>query len=244
MLVSPHRRDPLAGVLAAALLAMVLGQTSTTLAQVEVNTCGQVLTGSGFLSADLDCTGLDVPYAVAITKRGSLDLRGFTITGGKLGILCADPCPDVPTGGTCLSRCTILGGGGAVTGAEIVGIEADKTTITELTVSNCGGRGIDVHNLKLTNSTVTGNGQGTASGRRAYIRGSVITGNGEHGVIGPVRGSVRIRDSIVTGNNTAPACGVSKTCCDLIAGQKPRIRNTSCDVSCHDGGDWDLCTLD
>ena len=66
----------------------------------EVTTCGQAIAGEGFLSANLDCTGF--PGDAVVINGGSLDLRGFTLTGGDLsGVFCSKNCSVVsePPGG-------------------------------------------------------------------------------------------------------------------------------------------------
>jgi len=48
-------------------------------ADTAVSTCGQEFRGHGYLTGDLTCS--DDGYGVEI-EAGSLDLRGFTISGG------------------------------------------------------------------------------------------------------------------------------------------------------------------
>lgn len=63
-------------------------------ADTAVNTCGQVLQGEGFLSADLDCSATG---AVALfIGEGTLALGGFTLTGA--GIACEGSCAIIGPG--------------------------------------------------------------------------------------------------------------------------------------------------
>jgi hypothetical protein len=236
---------------------MIVGRAVTTWAQVEVNTCGQAFSGAGFLSADLDCTGFTggpLGAAVMVGKRGTLDLRGFTLTGGDTGIACAEPCRKDPSA-TCVVPCTIIGGGGVVTGAALYGIAGYKVSIANVTVSNVADRGISAQELRLTDSTVTGNGHAGVAANRVKILRSVITGNRGVGVVGSnlfYHGVMTIRDSVVIDNNVGTDCGQLVPCCDLISSWKPRLKNTTCNTSCDcsffGGGvvcvDWNICRFD
>ena len=116
-------------------LTVTLPPDSAAQAPVEVNTCGQVVTGDGFLAADVDCTGftgglLDYGAAVVLSRGSTLDLGGFTLRGGQIGVICAKPCG----GGTntlCgVPICKIRGGGGTIAGATVDGILGQRVIST------------------------------------------------------------------------------------------------------------------
>lgn len=75
-------------------LAVVLSAPRTSVAQgTPVTTCGQVVTGSAYLTGDLDCSA--VAGDAVIINGGNLDLAGFTLTAGGVGddaIGCPGPC--------------------------------------------------------------------------------------------------------------------------------------------------------
>ena len=85
----------------AVLPLLVVATIASAGSPVEVTTCGQEVRGKAFLSGDLDCTASTASIAVRIL-RGSLDLGGFTITGG--------PNQDIDIV-RCVRSCTIFGGG-------------------------------------------------------------------------------------------------------------------------------------
>jgi hypothetical protein len=82
---------------------------SSALAAEELTTCDQTLSGSAFLSADLDCSGAG-PITLA---GGKLNLSGFTLSGGPGEIL-----------GCGASSCTIYSDppGGSLVGTSTDGL--------------------------------------------------------------------------------------------------------------------------
>jgi hypothetical protein len=93
------------------LAALTLRSAVGFAAEIAVTTCGQViLEQEGFLTGNLDCTGFGDDALVIL--GGSLDLRGFTLTGGDLN------------GVRCESSCAIFStpGGGTITGAKYNGV--------------------------------------------------------------------------------------------------------------------------
>ena len=108
--------------------------------------CGQTVPRRtvGYLVGDLDCTGPQTGAAsvaaVFVAKRGTLELRGYTISG--LGIACGEPGTDT-LGQHFLTRvgtCTIDGGGGVVADAASNGVVAKKLTARDVTIRDSGGR--------------------------------------------------------------------------------------------------------
>jgi len=236
-------------------LAFSLGGTPAV-AQVEVNTCGQTFSGKGFLSGDLDCTGFD-GWAITIGRKGSLELRGFTISGGQATRRVV----------FCTKHCEIIGPG-AIVGAAGSGVQANgRVRIRNVSISN---NGTAVYALKVMlrdstladnsggvsaeksasifNSMITGSArrgvevQSLRGGAKARIVNSTITGNGGHGVsVSPKPrcprcklppGRIIVRDSTITGNGLLPPCGVTSACADVASTSKPILLGTStCDTS-------------
>ena len=227
-------------------------------AQTAITTCGQEDVSSGYLTADLDCTGFN-DYAVELEPGGSLDLRGFTITGGEYGVFCNGSCA--------------VFGGGTVTGAVEDGIAALKTIkVDDVTSSNNGFTGVKGGKTAIvTNSVLTGNGRsgvqslgrvkliniisqgnagaGTDSGLLARIIGSTLTGNALGGALSD---RISARDSSILDNASDPRCGVSLACADVMTsdvGKKPRLNNVDCATS-YKGGNtppgetWGVCSDD
>ncbi len=148
----------------------------------EVNACGQSFSGDGFLVANLDCTGFGGD-AVVINGNGSLDLRGFTLTGGNLSAV------------YCTKGCKIESEpfGGQIVNADFYGINGDLNAIEP-----------GVAPVRLKNVTVSGNAfdqvavEGTVT-----IEDSAIIGTGgalSHGVSGT---KVKVLNSSVADTDVA-----------------------------------------
>lgn len=238
------------------LLAFVLLACSPALAfaappPVEVTTCGQAVPRNtvGYLTADLDCTGYDgAPGAVMLGRKATLELRGFTITGGRFTVLCGELRPD-RFGDIRLyidSRCTVIGGGGTVRNAEAHGITANALTVSSLTVVNAGEEGIHTRQKGLvTDVTVTGSGgQGIRIDRAARVHNSTVTGSGEEGIVSQRK--IRISNSTVVDNGTSlTECDFPWDCADIASGLRPQVVDTVCNTSRGpDRTDWDVCALD
>ncbi len=195
------------------LLAMLL--FSMPAAAADVTTCGQIVAGKGELIADLDCTGF--PGAAVIVNKGSLNLAGFTLTGGDDdGVFCDRSCrvfSDPP--------------GGSIVGSGFQGIESDRSVRAEfITVSGSGWEAIEAGErlfargvlasgnlvtggtaalsafpgrIKLRESTVTANaGVGVWSGKSAVLVDSDVTANDADGVGASQK--VKLKRSTVSGN--------------------------------------------
>lgn len=217
---------------------------------VEVTTCGQAIPrrAVGYLTADLDCTGYDgVPAAILVSRNATLELRGHRVTGGLLTVACAELRPD-RFGVIRLqdsSRCTVVGGGGVVSGAEAHGVFATELTISDVTIENSGQEGIYTRKkARVTNVIVTGSGgHGMRLDGPSIVRGSTVTNSGENGIV--CLRKLRIYDSSVTGSGTSAACEYPWSCVDIASALRPEFVNTVCD---HSRGpsqtDWDVCALD
>ncbi len=191
---------------------------------VEVTACGQIVPAKtrGILTADLDCTG-SASAAVTLMKKATLDLQGFTLTGGSANVACYKRCD----GGGCVnqgSQCAIVNG--TITGATSNGILGDRVTITNLTITNTG-RGVDTaRKIVATNVTVTQNRIDGLNGDLIKISNSTVTGNGIFGL----SGSVNATDSNITGNGISPECADTR-CADIASPRRPRLKNTTCDTT-------------
>jgi cysteine-rich repeat protein len=188
-------------------------------AQTEVNTCGQVLAGDGFLAANLDCTGFP---NVAVTMSGSkptFNLRGFTLTGGEThAIECLADCTvfsTVPGG-------TLLGSASASTNRYGISSNGNDVTIDGITISG-HERGINAiiqlgkTRVTVRNSLVTLNNATALFGGKVDVRDSMITNNGNQATqgdkitlrnveiagnlgSGAIASKVKARDCTITGN--------------------------------------------
>jgi hypothetical protein len=154
---------------------------------------------------------------------------------------------------------TISGNGVGVRGGKSV--KANNVTIT-----GNQGPAIDVASIKpvgaavVKGCTITGNGSGISAQSRVKVTDSTITGNGVFGASAGgslgggscVRpGSLTLKGSIVTGNDTDPDCGTPKVCADVVTCiLPPRIKfGSTCDHSYvnesgNPGQDWGVCALD
>ncbi len=223
---------------------------------VEINSCGQVLEGGGYLSADLDCSGdtIDEP-TLTVGSDGVVDLRGFTLTSRV-----SESVPTV----VCDPRCTILGpgtivgspnGDGGVIGmppyrwsgtrVEVVGatitggskgVVARRVSLQDAVVTGNRHSGVWSFYAIVESSELTGNGigdDGILSGTalvgqlKARVTDSNISGNGKAGVVGPRTKLIR---STVTGNDADPSC-TTEICADLFGESRPKLDSSSCDTS-------------
>ncbi|HEY2388008.1 MAG TPA: hypothetical protein VGK30_13680 [Candidatus Binatia bacterium] len=202
---------------------------------VAVTGCGQEYAGTGYLTADLDCSAVDGP-AVVITGKGSLDLQGFTVAGNANAI-------------TCLQSCSIMGPG-QVSAANGSGINAaGALDVTHVDVVGSSGDGIvGYHAVRVLDSMIAGNGSAGVRSQRVVIRGSMITANGSFGALSGDNRRVVLRDSQVIGNGLSDDCAQGAACADVASGRKPRLRHSTCDTSWNsrspDGADWSICLED
>jgi hypothetical protein len=186
------------------LLTVTFPLSSAAQVPVEVNTCGQVVSGDGFLAADLDCTGftgglLGYGAAVILSRRATLDLRGFTLRGGEYGVICAKPCGGASNALCSVPSCKIRGGGGTIAGATKIGILSERVVLDDVTVRDHGYTGITTVDgeVRLVNSLVTGNEIGIATNRYVLLFNSSVAGNTQTDVT--ATHGVRLRGSSTVG---------------------------------------------
>jgi len=219
------------------LLSALVGSAA---AQTAITSCGQEVSGSAFLMGDLSCPGLiGTPgfgnSAVVLTKRGTLDLRGFTISDSEGGVFCTQGC-------------TVING--TIRDTRSAGVVGENLTLRGVTLSNAGydnGDGIVTiysYHATLTDSTVSGSGRFGVFTNRVKMLRSHVTGCGIFGVTAAK--NLRLVDSSATGSGTASACGPTRPCGDLASPQRaPRLKNSTCERSVRDvGQSWGVCSLD
>jgi hypothetical protein len=207
-----HMLDKLALVAALVMLSTFVGVQST-LADIEVNTCGQAFAGDGFLSADLDCTGF-AGGAVEI-EGGTLDLRGFTLIGGAGGVGCSKSCivySNPPGGKVANATGGGIGGPESVTVLGVI-VEGNSTggftngvgsgkgrlRIVDSSIVNNGGCGVVSLDgrVQLVGSTVTGSPIGVCAQHNARVEDSIVSANDDGLLVG---GRAVIKNSDVSGN--------------------------------------------
>jgi len=198
------RSLPLLCLVAVAITTGWIGESHAA-PPVEVNSCGQFAT-KGFLGGDLDCTGFP---GDAVTIERSLDLNGFTLTGGLLSAV------------TCLKSCKI-NGPGTITGSGAFGVNIHGVgKVTEVNLTDNGLAGVQCfEKCKVRGpATISGNGNNGVRASSATIRDVVLSGNSGPAVEAQnnkQRGRAKLRDSIVTGNGSG-----------VLADRKVVLRDTT-----------------
>jgi Right handed beta helix region len=192
----------LAIALAAGMIAFVAAVARPAAADlIPVTACGQVVSGPATLVGDLDCTGMAGP-AVRLLQSASLDLNGFTLSGGDGdGVLCEDRCKVL----SALDGGTISG----FAGDGVRGIVAAKpyvsVTVSRTAVRDNAGYGVRIEAapdgaVNIRKSEIRDNlAGGVSSVDRLTIAASTISGNQGDGAAG---GHVQVRDSLVELNGT------------------------------------------
>ena len=104
----------------------------------------------------------------------------------------------------------------------------------DITVSGCGGAGVDAFTGRVTlkRASITGNGH------------TPIPGSGSGGVIGT---KLSLIDVVATGNQAGPLLAPAGTPMDVFAAKKPRLRNSTCEHSGTMGNydtAWGVCSAD
>jgi hypothetical protein len=202
---------------------------------MPVTACGDVVPRGtiGYLTGDLDCTGVNGVASVYVQPGARLELRGFTLTGSILGVSCyalrGDPPRLYTTGGSC----RIDGGGGRIAAASAHGVAGNSLFIRNLTIAGVGQEGVYADNkARLTAVTITNAGGHGVDARGAVLENTTITDSGEDGVAAK---SIRLIDSTVTGSGTnlAECDGTSfpDVCADLVSERRPRLKNSQCETS-------------
>jgi len=148
------------------------------------------------------------------------------------------------------------------------GIIAGRTILEGTTINGVGGQAIVSYggHVRIRSSDISGNGfdfpNYTVWAKAAKVESSTITGNAGTGIY--AEKGLLVADSSITGNLAAGIyaeehslivdsdvsgnCywdGAETSCEDIVACERPRLDNTTCDVSvaCH-GDTWGICSLD
>jgi hypothetical protein len=193
------------------LLVSALAAAASPVSAQTVTACGQTVTGSGTLAADLDCTGYD-GYAVTV-HGGTFDMNGHSITGGITAIYCDRACeidgPGQVIGSTAIG---VNGFGTSVHMRQVdvsnnpLGIQCFKRCVLEgpATVSGNGEAIRGGNSVKLTDVTVSANqggvtaASGNGRGGDVLLINSTVSNNVYRGVTAVHR--IRAFDSTITGN--------------------------------------------
>jgi hypothetical protein len=187
--------------------ALILAIVPGAHADVEVNTCGQTVSGLGYLNADLTCTGMSGP-AIILQPGATLDLRGHILESESDGVLCNASCTVLSSvaGGT-IRNCP----GTAVT-TEFQEFTT-KVRISDLTLDG-NGNGVSVHqqliasNLTITNTEnvalSAAEGRATSvmiDGAQVGISGAshVVDSTVRNAAVGITSGVLRLERTTVTG---------------------------------------------
>src|SRR5882724_8565166 len=172
-------------ILTTLIILGIVAPAAATPLPIAVTTCGQVVPRRtvGYLTSDLDCsgpqTGAATIAAVFVAQHGTLELRGYTISG--LGIVCGEPATD-SLGQPVFRKvgaCTIDGGGGIVAGAAAHGISAKRLTAHDITIRDSGQEGAwSWKTVTFDNVVITGSGGFGArfDVGKATVTNSTITG--------------------------------------------------------------------
>ncbi len=246
---------------ATAVLATGFAATAFAATPIPVTTCGQVVHGTGQLTANLDCAA---SAGEAVKLTGTLLLNGFVLTGApgfdvvrcETGA-CRVVGPGTVTGGSDgirSDRGARVEAGAVVTGNSGDGVRTDKTAkVAGATVSANGGDGVrSKTTATITDATITGNaGDGVRTDGSATVKGSTVTGNGGNGIdsdktakamklsivtgngFDGIRGvRAQLHDATATGNGTNAACGITDECADVASDLFPKVKGTSaCETS-------------
>lgn len=238
-------------IVAALVSALSVLDAGAATAATEVNTCGQIVSGDAFLSADLDCSTYESGDAITVQgKRGMLDLNGYTLTVSPRSIGSAIYCT---------KRCKVYGDGGSVIGGRwgvagnesikvydltitdsaMRGVAATRTYVERVTVMNTGREAITGQAKLTVRDSYVANcggipdplsgGLGATSGVmwacRVRVFNSTVRNNFWGGIEAPCQhGALRIEDSVVIGNGTNPECGVTHTCNYDVSAHRLNVR--------------------
>jgi hypothetical protein len=223
----------------ATLAGLITAATPADADPILVTTCGQGVKGTGFLSADLDCSATTGP-AIILTAGSRLFLGGFTLTGNEVGVRCE------------VGACKIYGPGTIRRKAlnpdfenhGVLGLS--KARVEGVTLENWRNGVFVLGPAEVRKSTLLTNTWGVSAGP-VRVTDSTFSGNqyGAYAYEGTRDGvhykfyAARIRRATFTGNTI-----------DIAAFKLPTVRDTTCTTSDHltvpsapwSGGDeWNVC---
>jgi hypothetical protein len=210
------------------LVCLIAGTSSGAHAQsAAVSTCGQIVSGDAHLTNDLDCPPSFT--AAVIVEGGSLDLRGFTIRGAEVGVLCVHPIWEENL--FIYKKCRVSGG--TIADYALAGVAAKKLELADMTFTSGPAISVVAHKtLRFANVTIdmpaefqtvgmfTVNGsvkgtnlttQGGTIGiwaRKVDVDGMVASGSLDAAVRG---NTVRLRNAALAGGGVGVAGGNAAT---------------------------------
>lgn len=144
-----------------------------------VSTCGQIVSGDAHLTNDLDCAPTFA--GSVIVEGGSLDLRGFTIRGGEVGVLCVHPIWEENV--FIYKKCRVFGG--TIADYAVAGVAAKHLDVADLVLTGGHGLALLAHkNLRFASVAIdmlpeSGNVglftlKGTVKGTDLAVQGGVL----------------------------------------------------------------------
>jgi hypothetical protein len=196
------------------------------------------VTGDVFLTADLDCTGVE-GFGVRLGRNSTLDLRGFSILHSQWQSV------------ECEGSCTVLGPGTIDKGVD--GIRS--ITIVGVTmIATEYANAVDGARVRLKDCTIQGFVSGISAGLRASLINTTISDSERWGIYAGYQrkqhlpchgGRVVLENSSVTG--TGSGCPPEDSCADIESCAEPVLDETSsCGTSL--GYDatvsWGACSSD
>jgi hypothetical protein len=228
---------------------------------------GYTITGSAI--------GVKCLRKCSVTGPGTISEAEFGISAyGKLTVTDVGIDHSEYVGIQCFRNCRVVGGSltnsGDPQNPDIGGGEGIRSTgvlkLDGVTIANNGygalARSYPKHHgrLEARNTVFSGNGIGAVADKGAKITDSSATGNLVAGIlIGDFLyaepcpdspGTVKLKNTIVTGNGGGDGCGMTRACADLMTCRVPKLDALStCGTSYANesglpGTDWDVCSGD
>ena len=179
--------------LCAVFVLVVVAPEAGGTAGVLIDHCGQVLTTSGFMGGDLNCSGS--PGVVVGASGITIDLKGYVLRGDRSVFLGIDDSGD-------FDGVTIKNGVVRNFNYGVYTQSGDNISISNLVVSGNQLDGILVGGVgaKVKASNVSSNGlNGVEVGAAAIVQSTVASGNGNLG-IGVSGAGAKVQSSTAIGN--------------------------------------------
>lgn len=246
-------------------LALGPGDPTPVLAQVPVGGCGVVVPArqTGTVLNDITCS--PGSFVVMLEDRATLDLAGYTLTGGEVAVRCARRCTVMSTGGPGTIANARIGIGGtthprtsitvydvnldgheqAITSAPTAlppgsyGVPRGRVRGARVAIDGSSFVGVSSGgSMRLSDCVVSGGATYGLQGSNVKLDRCSVTGNGAVGVESL---SLRLKDSTVTGN------GASFDGIDVATLKRPKLLDSTCGRSQQfqsPAQNWGVCTND
>jgi hypothetical protein len=170
------------------IVALLCAAAASAGTQTTITQCNGLVTSTGVLGADIDCTGTTGIPGVRLANGASLSLGGHTVKGGIQGILCE-------------GNCTVTGPG-TIRESQNYGILSafGRVHASNLKVMDNPNGGIGGGSVEATAVEVSGNERYGVLGRKSVrVIGSTISDN--HGyAVECIEGNALVEGSVVTRN--------------------------------------------